>query len=279
MKKRVYKIVIFLMIIVLLSSATGYYYFIECLNILKFTQVSNETNITLFDKYNNGGEKVKIAILDSGVNLNHRDFSGNIKSGYDFINNQEKISDKYGHGTWITGIIGACDNNIGICGVAPNAEIYPLIVLDDMGKGKISDVVDAIYWCIKENIDIINVSFSTKKNGKNLEKAISEAIKKGIFVVASYDNKKNRSSYPAQYENVIGVKAEKKVDKIYIKEEICYAPGYDIVTTNREGGYEKVNGNSVATAYVTGCVALIVSEYKANKENYDVNIIKKLLVI
>ena len=121
-----------------------------------------------------------------------------------------------------------------------------------------------------------------------MEKAISEAIKKGIFVVASYDNKKNRSSYPAQYENVIGVKAEKKVDKIYIKEEICYAPGYDIVTTNREGGYEKVNGNSVATAYVTGCVALIVSEYKANKENYDVttalskglvDIIKKLLVI
>ena len=79
------------MIIVLLSSATGYYYFIECLNILKFTQVSNETNITLFDKYNNGGEKVKIAILDSGVNLNHRDFSGNIKSGYDFINNQAMI--------------------------------------------------------------------------------------------------------------------------------------------------------------------------------------------
>ena len=267
------------MVIILISSAVGYYYLIECYNILKFTQIPCEANNKFLDKYDNGGKKIKIAILDSGVNSNHQDFSNNIKSGYNFIRNTEVISDNYGHGTWITGIISASNNSVGICGIAPKAEIYPLVVLDEMGKGKIDDVVNAIYWCIKKNMDIINISFSTKKSDKNLEKAISDATKKGILIVASYDNKKNRSSYPAQYENVIGVKTEQKVNKIYIKDDICYAPGRDIVTTNKKGGYESVNGNSVATAYVTGCVALIVSECKANKENYNVSIIKELLII
>lgn len=250
-------------------------YFVGNLNILRFTQRAPIETGNFFSKYKNGGKNVKIAILDSGVNRNHQDFSDNIKEGYDFITGGKYIDDTFGHGTWVTGLIAADNNNIGICGIAPRAEIYPLVVLDKDGKGKIDNVVNAIYWCIDNKMDIINISFATQKNNDNLSKAIDKAIQKGIIIVASYNNNENKMSYPAQYKNVIGVKTKQKVNKIYIQDEICYAPGYDIITTNKKGGYERVKGNSIATAYVTGSVALIISECKTNKDIYNVNVIKE----
>lgn len=250
------------------------YYFFGKLNILRIVQNSSIQNICFLDDITNQGENVKIAILDSGVKNNHLDFSNNIKSGYNFITNKVNIDDNYGHGTWITGIIAAQDNNYGICGISPKAELYPLKVLNNEGRGKIEHVVNAINWCIDNELDIINISFSTPKNSKELEKAINLAIQKGIIIVASYDNNDKKASYPAQYKNVIGVKTQNKNDRIYIIGDVCYAPGNDIITTNMKGGYEKVTGNSIAAAIVTGNVALAVSEYKKENKIYNVNFIK-----
>lgn len=277
MKKSRKRKITVVILIVLIVTISCYWYFVVCFNMLKFTQIKGMEEYCQFSGYNKG-ENVKIAVLDSGVNANHQDLSENIKEGYDFIQNKVGVSDDCGHGTWIAGIIGASDNNIGICGIVPKADIYPLKVLDDQGRGKIKNVVNAINWCIQEDIDVVNISFSTKKDDENLKKVVEEAVKKGIIVVASYDNQENKNSYPAQYENVIGVKLGKKIDKVYTKEGICYAPGCGVTTTDRGGGYEKVEGNSIATAYVTGNVALVVSKCKMNKESYNVDKIKKILM-
>lgn len=268
------KIIGLLLIIFVLGILLNYF-FIK-LNILRFVEYSSERKIRSVDEYGNRGRNVKIAILDSGVSRNHPEFLDNIKNGYNFVLKKENTDDESGHGTWITGIIAAQNNNsIGICGIAPETEIYPLVILNKDGRGKIKDVIDGIRWCINNDIDIINLSFCTPKDDKDLREIIEKAILKGIIVIASYDNNKKKS-YPAQYENVIGVKKDKKTDKIYIMNNICYAPD-DVITTDLKGGYDKVKGNSIATAIVSGNVALLISKYKSNNIIYDVNSIKKML--
>lgn len=114
-------------------------------------------------KYDYTGQNIKIAVIDSGIMDTHSDFGENIKVGYNFILDTTDTFDFNGHGTHVSGVIAAQDNEIGIKGIAPKAEIYPLLVLNEEGKGEISDVCEAISWCINNKIDIINLSFSTKK--------------------------------------------------------------------------------------------------------------------
>ncbi len=268
-------IILGLLIVTFVLGALLNYFFIN-LNILRFVEYSSESKIRSVGEYGNRGQNVKIAILDSGVSRDHPEFLDNIKNGRNFVLKRENTDDEFGHGTWITGIIAAQDNNsIGICGIAPETEIYPLVILNKDGRGKIKDVIDGIRWCMDNEVDIINLSFCTPKDDKDLREIIEKAIQKGIIVIASYDNEKKKS-YPAQYENVIGVKKDKKTDEIYIMDNICYAPD-GVITTDLKGGYVRAKGNSIATAIVSGNVSLLISQCKSDHKIYDVNSIKKML--
>ena len=105
-------------------------------------------------------EKVKVAIIDSGVDYTE-DIDVYVRKN--FVPGEDEVSIIYedicGHGTSVAGIIAAKDNEIGITGINPNVELYSARVLDAEKKAPVSRVVDAIYWAIENEVNIINLSF------------------------------------------------------------------------------------------------------------------------
>jgi subtilisin family serine protease len=212
---------------------------------------------------NTTGNGIKVAILDSGIDFTHPDFGDNIKEGFNFLNPTQLPCDDFGHGTLVSGIIVAQDNNNGIIGVAPKVELYPLKVLDNHGEGDISNIVKAIDWCIANKIQIINMSFSTIHDNILLHSHIKKASKAGLIIVAaSGESDGGDVGYPASYNEVISVTAvDKNLEKpiSLVKGKIDFsAPGYDILTTTNSGGYVQSYGTSLAASYVTGIIALII---------------------
>lgn len=209
------------------------------------------------------GKNVNIAVLDSGVEFTHPDFENKIHSGFNVLNPQQKPLDDNGHGTLITGVIAAKNNSFGVVGVAPNTNIYPVKVLDEFGEGEISNVVKGIEWCIENNIHIINMSFSLSYDDPQLRNAIQYALDEGIIIVASASNgRDNEVGFPASYQGVISVVAVDKKLTIYSESsqgKIDFsAPGVNVVSTALNGTYEIMEGNSIATPYITGLIAVLM---------------------
>jgi subtilisin len=135
----------------------------------------------------NKGAGVKVAIIDTGIDYTHPDLDANYKGGYDFVNDADPKDDE-GHGTHVAGIIAAEDNGNGVVGVAPQASLYAVKVLDSGGSGYISDVVAGIEWAIENGMDIISMSLGTNSNYKTLRDACDQASAAGILVVAAAGN-------------------------------------------------------------------------------------------
>ncbi|MCR8843996.1 S8 family peptidase [Paenibacillus sp. SC116] len=212
------------------------------------------------------GSGIKVAVMDSGVDYNHPDLLG-MKKGYNAIEPSEPIQDETGHGTLVAGVIVAKNNNIGVVGIAPDVELYPVKVLDKFNEGNIDDIVKGIDWCITNDIDIINMSFAINLNKPQLKKAIDKAINEGIIVVAAANNSsKGPVGYPASYPNVFSVTSVN--EKFQISElapigKIDYsAPGVSIISTSLNGSYQYYSGNSVAAPHITGFIALTLQTFK-----------------
>lgn len=220
--------------------------------------------------------KVKVAILDSGINREHEDLKGKVVEEFNAINPTQPPYDTYGHGTAIAGIIAASDNEIGIRGVSPNVEIYSVKVLDDKGRGKVRDLVRGIRWCIDNRVQVMNISFGMSSDNSELRKAIETAINSGIIVVAAAGNNYGgKTDYPANYKDVISVTAVNsnyKMTSFSARGKVDFsAPGVDILTTSSNGGYGMYSGTSLAAAYVTGIVAIILEE----PEKFGISKLKK----
>ncbi|MBJ8069459.1 hypothetical protein BWGOE3_10790 [Bacillus mycoides] len=218
--------------------------------------------------------KIKIAILDSGIEKQHDDLRNLVKKEYNAIEPQQPVIDVLGHGTTVAGIIAAHDNKIGITGVAASlVELYDVKVLDDDGKGKIDNLVQGINWSIENNADVLNISFGMSSNHPELERVVEKALQKGIIVIASAGNNYGgKVEYPANYKDVISVTA---VNHAYNAASFAAkngkidfaAPGVDVLTTKTSNGYSIENGTSLASAHVTGIVSLIL----ANKETFKLS--------
>lgn len=96
----------------------------------------------------NKGTGVKVAIIDSGIDYNHPDLDDNYEGGWDFVNNDNDPMDDNGHGTHVAGTVAAEDDGEGVVGVAPEANLYALKVLNEKGIGDFSDVIAAVQWCV-----------------------------------------------------------------------------------------------------------------------------------
>ncbi|RCX08301.1 subtilase family protein [Anaerobacterium chartisolvens] len=209
------------------------------------------------------GRGIKVAVMDSGINFKHPDYGENIKNGFNAVTPGEPALDNFSHGSLIAGIIAACNNEIGIVGVSPDVELYPVKVLDKYGEGDIADIVKGIDWCIENKIQIINMSFAIPDNKPFLEIAIKKALDEGIIIVASASNTYGGEvGYPASYDKVISVTAVDEKYKIARnaprgKIDFC-APGVNVVSTSSNGGYEVYSGTSMAAPHVTGLIALIL---------------------
>lgn len=219
--------------------------------------------------------QLKIAILDSGIDGNHPDLAGRIKKEYNAIDNNNSVKDEFGHGTAVAGIIAANHNDKGIKGINPLAAIYSVKVSNGKGVSEVASLVRGIEWCIKEKVHIMNISLGLSRNSEELKRAINKAIKAGIVVVAAAGNNyMTWTDYPAQYPKVISVNAVKHdyaVDETYAgygKIDVA-APGEAILTTVPGGGYKVFSGTSIATAYITGMVSLIMSENEAELRSME----------
>ncbi len=208
-------------------------------------------------KKGNRKNKVKVALLDSGVDL-FNDIE--VKESINLIPGEEEVLplfwDTSGHGTSIAGVLAAQDNKEGITGINPNVELYSARVLDAEKAAPVSRIVEAIYWAIEENVDIISISFGTTQYSEALEIAIKEAYNKGILIVAAAGNH-GEVEYPAALEEVVAVGGTDTSGNVCAysgkgEEVELVAPAEQICSTGSFDGTVICNGTSMAVPHVVG---------------------------
>lgn len=223
--------------------------------------------------------KIKVAIIDSGINSQHSELTNKVIKSYNVIQSTEFTSDDFNHGTKIAGIITANKNSRGIIGISQNVEIFDVQVLNSEGKANIEDVSKALLWSSKNDVDIINISFGFSKHNPELQETIDLLVSKGIIIVsAAGNNLGQEADYPAKYPNVLSVGSIDKdgnVDVLSAQGKIdVFAPGKDILTTSSSGGYETVRGTSFSAAYITGTLVTALSNDEI-KRNIDEEVTKQ----
>jgi subtilisin family serine protease len=121
-----------------------------------------------------GDENVIIAVIDTGVDMNHPDLKNKIFSpGKDYVNGDDDATDDNGHGTFVASVAAAeTNNNEGIAGVAWKCKILPIKTMDENGDGYYSDVIDAIIWAVDNGVQIINLSLGGDEPDPDLENAV-----------------------------------------------------------------------------------------------------------
>jgi thermitase len=209
-----------------------------------------------------GSSSVTIAIVDTGVDLNHLDLVGKLVAGYDFVNNDTDPQDDNGHGTHVAGIAAASTNNaLGIAGVSWGARIMPVKVLNASGGGTYANTATGVIWAVDHGAQVINLSLGGTGPSSVLEDAINYAHSKGAVVVAAAGNGgTNFVLYPARYPNVIAVARTDSSNhwdgSNYGPEVDLAAPGTSIYSTVI-GGYDYKSGSSMATGFVSGLAAVL----------------------
>jgi len=244
-----------------------------------------------------GREDVIIAVIDTGVDLDHPDIKNKIySSGRDFVNDDFDATDddqEYGHGTHVAGIAAAETNNsAGVAGVAWNCKILPVKVLDDTGLGDYFWLADGIIWAADQGADVINMSLGGGSPEQTRDIALKSALKyaydKNIVIVAAaghYDPLWGSDvSYPAAYDdyclavaatnyNDERVTLENSSDDPRYKWESNYGPEIDVAapgdlifslfpedfTPQIYLPYAWESGTSMAAPHVAGLAALIKS--------------------
>ena len=129
------------------------------------------------------GDGITIAVVDTGVDLDHPEFAGRIVPGYDFVDNDTIADDGNGHGTHVAGTIAGANDGIGITGVAYDANIMPIRVLNDNGSGYLSDVTAGIRFAADNNADVINLSLGGGGYNSSMYEAIQYASELGLSLI------------------------------------------------------------------------------------------------
>ncbi len=222
------------------------------------------------------GQGVVVAVLDTGCQTDHPDLKDRVVGGRNFTadydGDPEQFEDNNGHGTHVAGTIAAIQNRQGVVGMAPEASLLILKVLQGDGGGSYQGIVDAINYAIQwrgpqgEAVRVISMSLGGPEDSPELHDAIKRAIVANIIVVCAAGNTgKEEKQYPGGYHEVVGVGAV-DLQKVLAKfstmnQEIdVVAPGVEILSTYLGGKYAKLSGTSMATPHVSGALALIINQ-------------------
>lgn len=231
------------------------------------------------------GEGAVIFIIDTaGQFTDHPDLRPNCLPEYDRNITNSPPPDAHGHGTHCAGISAAADNNIGVIGIAPGAKLVALKALNDTGGGSFNWVADQVRYAadipesgpIKNKKRIISMSLGGPAGMATppvLKSAIDYAIEKGAFIFAAAgnsgagDGSKSTVGAPGRYGPVIAVASTDRpgtsrsgFSSVGNEVDIA-APGGQIYSTHRSGGYARLSGTSMACPQMAGVAALLLSAY------------------
>lgn len=241
-----------------------------------------------------GSVDVDVAVIDTGVDIDHTDL--NVAGGYNCSTGPtSKYNDGHGHGTHVAGTIGAIDNDYGVVGVAPDARIWGVRVLNNAGSGTRSDVICGIDW-VTANANVIEVAnmslggtgtddgLSCSQTSDPYKVALCNSVAAGVTYAVAAGNSSDYAAnhVPAAYDMVITVSALADFDgeagengsatcradeddtlanfSNFGADVDIIAPGVCILSTWNDGGYNTISGTSMASPHVAGAAAL----YKAN---------------
>lgn len=242
------------------------------------------------------GLGVGVAVIDTGIDLTHPDLKANIAGNYSCIRGKSSGNDDNGHGSHVAGTIAALGNQIGVVGVAPQASLYAIKVLNAQGSGSWSSVICGIDWVTRNASKIKVASMSLggpgtsdtdcgNSTGDALHQAICNSVKAGItYVVAAGNETDNASNHvPAAYDDtLITVSALVDTDgqsgqlggstgygaddtfasfSNYGSVVDLGAPGVSILSTWKDGGYNTISGTSMATPHVSGAAVLYIMSH------------------
>lgn len=240
------------------------------------------------------GSGVVVAIVDTGIDLDHPEFSGRVLTGTCIGDASTKCAgaaangaDNEGHGTHVAGIVAAANDGIGKTGVAPGASLMPVKVLDASGSGSYTDVAGGVTYAAMNGADVINMSLGGPGGSTTLLTALRLAAPTAVIVAAA-GNGGNRlpPSYPAAYATQTGVVGSMiivgsvdsnnristfsqtpgaggcttgRTNRVCFKDVFLVAPGRNIYSTYPDNTYAYMSGTSMATPYVAGVAALVLS--------------------
>lgn len=233
----------------------------------------------------NKGDNISVMVCDTGI-IDHQDLKDNIDfdKARSFISNEDYI-DHQGHGTCVAGVISAKDSGFGVVGVAPNSKIIPVKVLSNKGFGNNTSLENSLKYAIEIKPDIVNMSLGGQSpQGEIFHNLLKELYKLNIPVICAMGNYgDNYSCFPADYEETIGVTSYRKDRNISDfssrSNDADFAlPGEDILTTNLNNQYSIVNGTSFSAPFLSGLLAIILSEAKKKNITYTIPQLKELLI-
>jgi subtilisin family serine protease len=233
------------------------------------------------------GQGIKVAVIDSGADNAHDDLR-KIRFGFDVIGKKSHPDgwtvDTIAHGSHCAGIIAGADNSIGVRGFAPDAEIHACKLFPG---GQISQLIDALEYCIEKQIDVVNLSLGGAEPSEALEQQILRAKRAGIACIVAAGNSGNRVQYPASSPNVLAVSAIGKFNEFppdsyhtqtttplidqngfFAAKFSCFGPeiavcgpGVAIASSVPPNNYAAWDGTSMAAPHITGLAALVLAHH------------------
>ncbi|MEB3220481.1 MAG: S8 family peptidase [Candidatus Sericytochromatia bacterium] len=212
-----------------------------------------------------GSPRVRVAVVDTGIDASHPDLRGRVLPGRDVVNGDDDATDDNFHGTHCAGIVAAGRGNGGVVGVAPGVSLLPVKVLDAKGSGTLSQVAAGLVWAADQRPAVISLSLGTDQPSQLLADAVRHAQARGALLVAGTGNKgHDKPFYPAVLPGVLAVGATGKDDvrasfSNYGPHVALTAPGRDILSTIPDGKWARMSGTSMATPHVAGVAALLAS--------------------
>ncbi|RHW43597.1 peptidase S8 [Neobacillus notoginsengisoli] len=229
-----------------------------------------------------GSKNITIALVDTGVDLDHPDLKNRIVRGYNVLKDNNDPNDDNGHGTHVAGIIASETNNgRGVAGITWYNKIMPVKAMGKKGYGTTFDIAKGIYWATDNGAKVINLSLGNYQPSRALKEAIDYAYSRDVVLVAAAGNDHSRQrTYPASYPQVLAVSAIDHEGALaefsnYGTYVDVAAPGVYIPSTYFKKQYAALSGTSMASPHVAGLAGLIRSENPKLSNRQVAKIIKR----